>query len=68
MKKFYFDEKQNVLYINTNLIIRGNTLKQKLQYMKKSYSQRINDSQYKNQINDELKKHSNCIISEFIDV
>lgn len=53
MKKFYFDEKQNVLYINTNLIIRGNTLKQKLQYMKKSYLQRINDSQYKKQINGE---------------
>lgn len=68
MKKFYFDEKQNVLYINTNLIIRGNTLKQKLQYMKKSYSQRINDSQYKKQINDELKKHPNCVISEFIDI
>ena len=68
MKKFYFDEKQNVLYINTNLIIRGNTLKQKLQYMKKSYHERINESQYKNQINDELKKHANCIISEFIDV
>lgn len=68
MKKFYFDGKQNVLFINTNLIMYGNTVKQKLEYMKKTYSERINNSQYKEQINNELKKHPGCLISEFMDV
>lgn len=68
MKKFYFDEKQNVLYINTNLIMQGHKLKEKLEYMKKTYQERINNSQYKEQINDELKKHPGCLISEFMDV
>ena len=69
MRITYFNEKQNVLYINTNLITkRGRTINETLKYFDKPYSERINESQYKEQINEELKKHPGCKISEFMDL
>lgn len=56
MSKFWFDEKENVLYIATKIL--GDNFKL-------SYEKRIEMSQYKDEIKKEIEKHKGCKISEF---
>lgn len=72
MKITEFDEKRNTLYILTDVIMcdtKGLSMKEKSKaiqdYFNLSYEERINRSQYKDEILKEIKKHPNCQISEY---
>lgn len=72
MEKFDYDSKNNILYINTEIIMcdtTGLTFKERTQaimnYFKLSYEERINLSAYKEEILKEMAKHPHCKISEF---
>ena len=78
MRLFNFDEKRNILYINTDVLLgdmSGMTYKEKKQYItnnfKMSYKERINNIKnvrYRDAILTELLKHKDCEISEFCDL
>lgn len=73
MKLTTFDEKKNTLYINSDAILPDTTGMNFLEHCKKydewfakSYKERIELSPYKELIEEELAKHPDCKISEFL--
>ena len=66
MKLSNYNQKRNTLYILTEAILPKNLHGKELRdYMSKPYSERIAESPYREQIEDEIKKYPNCIISEY---
>lgn len=75
MDFFDYDSKNNVLYINTDIILcdtKGMTPRERAKAIYKhlslSYEERINQSKYKDVILKEIEKHPNCKISEFSNI
>ena len=68
MELFMYSEKDNVLYINTDAIMKGKSIKERMAYFNKSYSERIAESQYRKEIEAEIAKYAGCKISEFCPV
>lgn len=63
----YFD-KDNLLCIHSDAITKKcKTVQETLAYMRKPYSERIEESPYRDRINAEIAKHPGCTISEFCD-
>lgn len=72
MKITEYDKKTNTLYILTDAImcdLTGLKPRERSQAIRKhftlSYEERIEKSKYKDQIKAEIKKHPDCIISEY---
>lgn len=75
MRIYYFNEKENTIYINTNVLLgnmNGMTLKDKRKYIGENFKltyeeriQRVKDAKFKEAILKALSEHIGCEISEF---